>query len=84
MREAGFDVVCRTLYGFFAPAGVPAALQRKIAADIRGVAQAPEIREMFIGEGLEPIANTPEEFRQSLAEELRFWTEVLRERDIRL
>ncbi len=84
MREAGFDVVCRTFYGFFAPAGVPAALQRKIAADIRGVAQAPEIREMFIGEGLAPIGNTPEEFRQFLAEELRFWTELFRERNIRL
>lgn len=84
MREAGFDVVCRTFYGFFAPSGVPAELQRKIAADMRRVAQTEEIRRMFIEQGLEPIGNTPEEFRKFLDEESRFWAEIFRERNIHL
>lgn len=84
MRESGFDVVCRTFYGFFAPSGVPAELQRKIAADIRRVGQAEDIRTMFIEQGLEPIGNTPEEFRRFLDEESRFWAEIFRERNIRL
>lgn len=40
-------------YGFMAPPGLPPALQKKMEADIRTVAGAPDIRARFEGAGLE-------------------------------
>lgn len=84
MRESGFDVVARTWYGFFAPTAAPEALRARIAADIRGVALTPAVQAMFIEDSLEPQAETPAEFRAFLDAELALWTQVIRERNIRL
>ncbi len=84
MRESGFDVVARTWYGFFAPTTTPEALRTRIATDIRAIALLPEMRAMFVEDALEPQAETPEEFRRFLDAELALWTQVIRDRDIRL
>lgn len=82
MAESGFDVMARTFYGFFAPAAVPPALQARIAADLRRVAAAPAIRDLIVSDGLETHADDPETFAGWLDEQVAFWTQVIRERNI--
>lgn len=85
MAEEGLtDVVARTFYGFFAPAGVPEALRARIAADIRAVAASEAIRQLIVRDGLESHADTPEEFAAFLAQQGAFWSRVIRERNIQL
>lgn len=83
MAESGYDgIVARTFYGFFAPAAVPEALRARIAADLRGIAATEAIRRLILQDGLEPHADTPEEFARFLEEQGAFWSRVIRERHI--
>ena len=85
MAEQGFpNVLARTFYGFFAPAAVPAPLQDRIAADLRGVAADEVIQRTVRDDGLEPLAETPAEFAAYLAEQHVFWSRVVRERNLSL
>jgi tripartite-type tricarboxylate transporter receptor subunit TctC len=85
MAEQGFpNVLARTFYGFFAPAAVPAPLQDRIAADLRGVAADEVIQRAVRDDGLEPLAETPAEFAAYLAEQHVFWSRVVRERNLSL
>ena len=84
MAEEGFDVMARTFYGFFAPAGVSAALRARIAADLRAVAEEEAIRRLIRQDGLEPHADDPDTFARWLEEQTAFWTRVIRERRISL
>ncbi len=84
MREGGLDVVCRTFYGYFAPAATPAELQRKISEDMLAVARSQAIRDMFLQDGLEPQPEGPRDFAAFLDDQLAFWSTVVRERNIRL
>ena len=85
MAEQGFpNVMARTFYGFFAPAAVPAPLQNRIAADLRGVAADEAIQRAVRDDGLEPLAETPAEFAAYLAEQHVFWSRVVRERNLSL
>jgi tripartite-type tricarboxylate transporter receptor subunit TctC len=85
MAEQGMpDVVARTFYGFFAPAAVPPELRTRIAADVCAVAESEDIRRLIRDDGLEPLADTPEQFAAFLAEQHEFWSRVIRERHISL
>ncbi|HYA46577.1 MAG TPA: tripartite tricarboxylate transporter substrate binding protein [Burkholderiales bacterium] len=59
---AGYDMV--GWIGFLAPAGTPAAITDRLSAETRKVLQETEIRQKFLGLGLEPAGNTPAEFAE--------------------
>ncbi|GGC66182.1 hypothetical protein GCM10011504_50160 [Siccirubricoccus deserti] len=82
MVESGFDVECRTFYGFLVPSSVPAGLRRKIEADIIAAAGSAEMREMFVQDGLDPEAMPSDAFERFLAGELVKWAEVFRTANI--
>ena len=83
MAESGYEgIVARTFYGFLAPAAAPAELRARIAADLRGVAATEVIAALIRQDGLEPHADSPEEFGRFLDEQGAFWSRVIRERNI--
>jgi len=49
-------------HGLMAPAGLPADIQKKIAADLQVVLAMPDLRERMAGLGLEPAWAGPEDF----------------------
>ena len=53
--------------GVLAPANTPADVVAKLQSDIAAVLNVPETRARLIGMGIEPVANTPAEFRAFLA-----------------
>ena len=59
---AGYDMV--GWIGFLAPVGTPTAITDRLSAETRKVLQEPEIRQKFLGLGLEPAGNTPAEFAE--------------------
>ncbi|SFK71284.1 Tripartite-type tricarboxylate transporter, receptor component TctC [Falsiroseomonas stagni DSM 19981] len=62
--------------GFVVPAGTPAEITRKIAADIRRIYDDATFTARIASQGMRPIISTPEEFRAILAPELARWREV--------
>jgi tripartite-type tricarboxylate transporter receptor subunit TctC len=83
MAESGYDgMVARTFYGFFAPAAVPAELRAHIAANLRAVAATEAIARLIRQDGLEPHADSAEEFARFLDDQGAFWSRVIRQRNI--
>ena len=64
--------------GLFAPAKTPPALIAKIHAEVARALQAPEIRKIFANEGVDAVANKPEEFAAIIREELARWPKVVK------
>jgi len=72
----GYDV--STWFGLVAPAKTPRELIVKLnQAIVKGLGNA-EIRERLLGQGLEPIGNSPEAFSKLLREELPKWAQVVK------
>ena len=69
--EAGYPNVVSNLYlGLAAPAGTPAAIVNKIAADIAKVMKDKEVLDKFVDPyGYDVIADTPKQFEAFLAQD---------------
>jgi tripartite-type tricarboxylate transporter receptor subunit TctC len=63
MQEAGVaDVQLTSWYGLLAPAGTPAAVLNKIAADLAAVMASPALGSGFSAQGLDLVRDTPAQF----------------------
>ena len=62
--------------GIVAPAGTPQPILDRLAAASKRAVQAPELQARFDKEGIEPIGNTPAEFRAQIAKEIAQWREL--------
>ena len=71
-------------YALFAPAGTPAEIVQKIAADATRVLQMPDVREKLSALGADPVGGTPQEFAQRLRAENARWGEAIRKSGIKL
>ena len=67
----GFDAM--TWYGFLAPAKTPRAVVIKLQQDIAAIVHSPEVRQNFISQGNEPLANTPDEFAKVIRDDANKW-----------
>jgi len=64
----GFESVA--LYGVFAPSGAPAAAVERISREIAAAVARAEVKERFLRAGLEPVGNSPEDFRGLIKAEM--------------
>ena len=71
----GFDA--SAWYGVLAPAGTPPAIVARLQSEIVAVLRAPDLVDKLIAQGLEPAANTPEEFARIIVAELAKWSKVV-------
>jgi tripartite-type tricarboxylate transporter receptor subunit TctC len=69
--------------GIVAPAATPAALVRRLNADIHAVVGAAEMRAQLEARGLDPWLSTPGEFAAHLKREIGNWEGVIRSAGIR-
>jgi tripartite-type tricarboxylate transporter receptor subunit TctC len=65
-------------FGMFGPAGTPAAIVARLAAEIRTALGNAQVKERLAALGLRPIGSTPEEFRQYVESEIRLYAEIVR------
>ncbi|MSQ71721.1 MAG: tripartite tricarboxylate transporter substrate binding protein [Betaproteobacteria bacterium] len=71
MMEAGvpnFEIVLYS--GVLGPAGMPAAVVRRLNAEFAKVIASPEIREVYARLGADPIQATPEQFGARIADDI--------------
>lgn len=71
-------------YGFMAPPGLPPALQKKMEADIRTVAAAPDIRARFEGAGLELSVVNATDMMKLIRDDAQKYAEAARQANIKL
>ena len=65
-------------YGVFVPAKTPAAIVNKLHSEIRNVLKAPTVRESLTAIGMEPVGNTPAEFKVFVERAIKRYAEVVK------
>lgn len=78
----GFDA--STWYGILVPAGTPPEVIKKINSELVRITKTPEIKEKLLAQGLQPVANTPEQFAAILKEDSQRWTKLVKDAGIPL
>ena len=85
MAEAGIPgVEANAGIGLVVPMGTPKAIIDRYHTSTIKVINAPELREKLLGQGVELIGNSPEEFAAALKEESARWEKVVRTANIKL
>jgi tripartite-type tricarboxylate transporter receptor subunit TctC len=57
-------------YGLLAPAKTPSSIIAKLHDQVKEIIQLPDVRQRLDVEGAEPVASTPDEFREFMATEI--------------
>ncbi len=84
LAEAGVnDIEVMLWTAFLAPAGTPAPIVTRIRDEVARVVKLPDVRERFAGMGVDPVANSPEEFRRIMAADIAKWTAVAKAANIK-
>jgi tripartite-type tricarboxylate transporter receptor subunit TctC len=76
----GYDVT--VWYGLCGPGGMPRALVQQINADLVKAVSSPETTKRLTDAGIEPSANTPEQFSSFVKGEVAKWAKVIKEAGI--
>lgn len=79
---SGYDIPL--WYGLFAPAGVPAAVTSRLAAEVAKALTSPDGKERFTAQGVEPRTSTPTEFSALIAGELQRWAALVKSANIQV
>ena len=72
----GFDITA--WYGFLAPAGTPREIVKKIHDDSVAVIRRPDFLERLDRDGIDPVANSPEEFAAQIRTDLERWAKIVK------
>lgn len=70
--------------GIFAPAATPAAVVQKLGTAFREALAQANVRERIAGMGLTPVGSTPEEFAETVKQDVASWRDVIRRAKIQL
>jgi tripartite-type tricarboxylate transporter receptor subunit TctC len=66
------------------PAGMPAAMVNKIAADVHEVAMAPDTRQALIAQGATPRGSTPAELQKTIEADKELYGRVIKARGVKV
>lgn len=72
----GYDAT--SWYGLLAPAGTPQQIVQKLNAELSKIMQSPDVKARYAQLGVEPIANSPEQFKTFVAAEIVKWADVVK------
>lgn len=84
LKEFGIDVEADTWNGLIAPGGTPVNLVEEIRRDIVEALGAKEIRDKLATQYMEPVGNSPAEFRKVIEGEIARWAPVIRDADVKI
>ena len=65
-------------YGLWAPAGTPQEIIAWLHKETTGVLRTASVKERLAAEGLEVVANSPEEFAASIRADIAKWTKLVK------
>jgi tripartite-type tricarboxylate transporter receptor subunit TctC len=81
--EAGLpEMDAETIWGFWLPAGAPAAIAERFARELTEVLKIPEVKARVESLGYVPRGSTPDEYRARFERELAKWAPIIRQAGI--
>ncbi len=84
LKESGIDVEADAWMGLIAPAGIPEAMVERINHLVREAITSPTVRQKLSAQLMEPIPDTPAEFRARIDADIARWTPVIAAAKIKL
>jgi tripartite-type tricarboxylate transporter receptor subunit TctC len=72
-----------TIVGMLVPAGTPRGIIDLLQREIAKIVAMPDVQERFAAMGIEPVADTPEEFGTHIKEEIARWDRVIRDANLK-
>ena len=79
LKESGYkDFELEEWNGFFAPAGTPQPVIDKMAAAVRDALKQPETRKRMTDLGIEPVGNSPAQFKTFLTAQIAKWAALVK------
>src|SRR4051794_8638673 len=84
LKESGIDVEADAWNGLIAPAGTPPAILEKIRREVAEAITSRELREKFAAQIMEPVGNTPAEFKAQIDADLARWMPVIKQQGIKV
>jgi tripartite-type tricarboxylate transporter receptor subunit TctC len=69
-------------YGIFAPPGTPPETVSRLNRELKDILAAPEVRNAFETQGMEPASSTPEEFRRLVERDADRWARLIKAQGI--
>jgi tripartite-type tricarboxylate transporter receptor subunit TctC len=85
LAESGLpDIKGDAWIGFIAPAKTPAAVEKTLHDQIIQVLAEPEIRDKLRAQYMDPVGNSPQEFRKQLDADVARWKPVIEQNAISL
>lgn len=78
------DVIIYPWVGLAAPQATPKDILTRLSSEVRAIIAESEIANRFIGLGMEPVANTPDEFALFIDGEVKRWQPLIRSLGISL
>jgi len=82
--EQGVPLVGGTWVGILAPAKTPREVVARLSTAMAAAIQRPDVRERFAQLGIDPVGNTPAEFRKFLEEEVAKWAKVIKAANVKI
>jgi tripartite-type tricarboxylate transporter receptor subunit TctC len=84
LKEAGIDVEADAWMGLIAPGRTSEAVVARIQREVVQAIGLPAIRAKLAAQLMEPIGNSPAEFRARITAEIARWAPVIRAADIKI
>ena len=69
--------------GILVPAGTPSEVISRLSQEISKVVNSPELRQRWVGQGLEPKVATPSELTVVIKSDVDKWTRIVKQAGIR-
>jgi tripartite-type tricarboxylate transporter receptor subunit TctC len=73
---AGYEAVA--WYGVFAPDGTPPDIVARLNAEIVRIVSSPDVRDLFLKQGAESYATSPQEFTRIVQRDVAKWAKVVK------
>jgi len=84
LKESGIDVEADAWNGMVAPAGTPQPILDNIQREIVEAVRSPELKEKFATQIMEPVGNSPTQFKAQIDGDLARWTPVIQQAGIKV
>lgn len=84
LKESGVDVEADTWMGLIAPGATPPALVAAINKDIVAALNARAVRDKLATQYMEPVGNTPAQFRNVIDGEIVRWSPIIKAGNVKI
>jgi len=84
LKESGIDVEADAWNGLIAPAGTPEAVVKTIQREVAEALNSPELKAKFAAQIMEPVGNTPAQFKAQIDSDMARWGQVIKAAEIKV